>query len=172
MEEGEKKPVGGTEDSGANRKIVYTVIAVAVAIIAVMLIAKFGYNIDLLNPAGGQMSLVRPVSTVRPTVIPTTLAMRAANPPGLAHEIPLMCSNSTPPQSDLVMVGSGMPGNDKLDALKNGSDLGLAGADDETCAAIMCNGQCVDTCSDTSNCRTCGNVCTNGMHCAKGTCTL
>jgi hypothetical protein len=38
-------------------------------ILAVVLIAKFGYNTDLLNPAGGQMSLVHPqVTLIHPTI--------------------------------------------------------------------------------------------------------
>jgi hypothetical protein len=77
MEEGEKKPDAGTISGIPQKKIVYAVIAIAVVILAVVLIAKFGYNSDLLNPAGGQMSLVqRPVSTIVPlntiTVVPTT----------------------------------------------------------------------------------------------------
>ena len=58
MEEREKKPDAGTT-SGSPQKIVYVVIAVAIVILAVVLVAKFGFNRDLLNPAGGQMSLVQ-----------------------------------------------------------------------------------------------------------------
>jgi Stigma-specific protein, Stig1 len=59
MEEGEKKPDAGTISGIPQKKIVYAVLAVAVVILAVVLIAKFGYNVDLLNPAGGQMSLAQ-----------------------------------------------------------------------------------------------------------------
>jgi hypothetical protein len=77
MEEGEKKPSAGTVSGGSQKKIVYAVLAVAVVILAVVLVAKFGFGADVLNPAGGQMSLVqRPVSTIVPlntvTVVPTT----------------------------------------------------------------------------------------------------
>jgi len=59
MEDGEKKPDAGMQSGSPQKQIVYAVIAVAVVILAVVLVAKFGYNTDLLNPAGGQMSLVR-----------------------------------------------------------------------------------------------------------------
>jgi hypothetical protein len=59
MEEGEKKPDAGIISGGSQKKIVYAVLAIAVVILAVVLVAKFGYNTDLLNPAGGQMSLVQ-----------------------------------------------------------------------------------------------------------------
>jgi hypothetical protein len=76
MDEG-KKPEAGTISGAPQMKIVYAVIAVAIVILAVVLVAKFGYNTDLLNPAGGQMSLVqRPASTIVPlntiTLVPTT----------------------------------------------------------------------------------------------------
>jgi hypothetical protein len=58
MEEGEKKPDASTISGGPQKKIIYVIIAIAVVILAVILIAKFGYNVDLLNPASGEMSLV------------------------------------------------------------------------------------------------------------------
>ena len=70
MEEGEKKPDAGMVSGGPQKKVVYAVLAVAVVILAVVLIAKFGYNTDVLNPAGGQMSLVQrpPITIVRPNI--------------------------------------------------------------------------------------------------------
>jgi hypothetical protein len=67
MEEGEKKPDAGTVAGGPERKIVYAVIVVAVVLLAVVLVARFGFNVDLLDPSGGQMSVVKPrlaVSTI------------------------------------------------------------------------------------------------------------
>ena len=59
MEEGAKKPGAGTL-SGSPEKIVYAVFVIAVVILAVVLVAKFGYNTDLLNPARwADMSLVQ-----------------------------------------------------------------------------------------------------------------
>jgi hypothetical protein len=51
----EIKPGAG----GPDKKIVYAIIAVVVVILAVVLVAKFGFGADLLNPAGGQMNLVQ-----------------------------------------------------------------------------------------------------------------
>jgi hypothetical protein len=56
---GDIKAGAGTTSGGSGKKIVYAEIAIAVVILAIVLIAKFGYNIDLLNPASGEMSLAR-----------------------------------------------------------------------------------------------------------------
>jgi len=54
---GEIKAGAGTTYGGPDKKIVYAILAIAVVIRAVVLIAKFGYNTDLLNPASGEISL-------------------------------------------------------------------------------------------------------------------
>jgi hypothetical protein len=41
------------------KKIVYAIIAIAIMFLAVVFIAKFSFNVDLLNPASGEMSLVQ-----------------------------------------------------------------------------------------------------------------
>jgi hypothetical protein len=38
-------------------KILYVIIACAIVILAIVLIAKFGFNMDLLSPASGEMSI-------------------------------------------------------------------------------------------------------------------
>jgi hypothetical protein len=60
MGDDNKKPENTPEPQSGfpHKKIVYVIIAIAVVILAVVLIAKFGYNVDLLNPASGEMSLV------------------------------------------------------------------------------------------------------------------
>jgi hypothetical protein len=58
VEEREKKPDAGTTSGSPQKKIVYVVLVIAVVILAVVLIAKFGYNVNLLNPASGEMSLI------------------------------------------------------------------------------------------------------------------
>jgi hypothetical protein len=42
-----------------------------------------------------------------------------------------------------------------------------------SCASsqTLCNGACVDTQSDSSNCGSCGNACPYGQTCSTGTCT-
>jgi hypothetical protein len=59
MGDEEKKPDAPPEPQPGfpQEKIVYAVIAIAVVILAVVLIAKFSFNVDLLNPASGEMSL-------------------------------------------------------------------------------------------------------------------
>jgi hypothetical protein len=67
MEEEKVNPGTGQATGGPDRKIVYAVIAIAVIILAVVLVAKFGFNTDVLNPAGGQMSLVQRPGLIGPT---------------------------------------------------------------------------------------------------------
>jgi hypothetical protein len=136
MDEGEKKPDAGTLSGSPQKKIVYAVLAVAVVILAVVLIAKFGYNTDLLNPAGGQMSLVQrqPVAVkvavittaVTTTVTPTTeqplRGMTVAPAYAKATLNPVSLSHCTPEQT-------------------------------------YCTGTCADLQTDPNNCGACGHVC-------------
>jgi hypothetical protein len=59
MEDENKKPDAPPETQSGfpQKKIVYVIIAIAIIILAIVLIAKFGYNVDLLNPASGEMSI-------------------------------------------------------------------------------------------------------------------
>ena len=41
------------------KKIVYAIVAIAIMLLAFVLIAKFSFNVDLLNPVSGEMSLVQ-----------------------------------------------------------------------------------------------------------------
>ena len=76
MEEGEKKPGADAGSGDSQKKIVYAVIAVAVVILAVVLVAKFGFGADLLNPAGGQMSLIQR----QPVMAKATINMTSISP--------------------------------------------------------------------------------------------
>jgi hypothetical protein len=60
MEDENKKPetLPELQPGFPQKKIVYVVLVITVVILAMVLIAKFGYNVDLLNPASGEMSLV------------------------------------------------------------------------------------------------------------------
>jgi hypothetical protein len=84
MEE-EKKPSGGAGSGDSQKKVMYAVIAVAVVILAVVLVAKFGFGTDLLNPEGGQMSLVQN----RSMMVTTPLVQRVITP------IPKLCPAGT-----------------------------------------------------------------------------
>jgi hypothetical protein len=50
------------------KKIIYAIIAIAIAILAVVLIAKFSFNVDLFNPAYGEMGLVQRHTITNPYV--------------------------------------------------------------------------------------------------------
>jgi hypothetical protein len=70
------------------KKIVYAIIALAIMILAVVLIAKFGFNTDLLNPAYGEMSLVqRPVTgTPVPDITGVTTNITLSKIPPVGNE--------------------------------------------------------------------------------------
>jgi hypothetical protein len=84
--EGEKKPDTGTISGSPQKKIVYAVIVVAVVILAVVLIAKFSYNLDLLDPTSGAMSIAphQTVSTVKliddRAIVRPTVSFRPSQP--------------------------------------------------------------------------------------------
>jgi hypothetical protein len=140
MEEGEKKPGAGAISGGPQKKIVYAIIAVAVVILAVVLVAKFGFGADLLNPAGGQMSLVQrpPITIVRPDVTLT------------GQETQLAVSVKTPA---FQRVTTPIP---RL----------LSCTADQT----NCNGVCVNLNTDNGNCGSCGHACPSGNLCTYGKC--
>jgi len=162
----------GTPPGGPDKKIVYAVIAVVVVILAIVLIAKFGYNTDLLNPAGGQMSLVHNslatnyqtgitrLPTTGYAVIRTTIPGRNA-----------VCLNG--------QIGcSGTCVNVNTDNQNCGS-CGNACAAGATCTAgqcicpsgqSQCGGNCINTATDVFNCGSCKNVCQWGNICRAGQC--
>jgi hypothetical protein len=166
MEEGEKKPDAGTISGIPQKKIVYAVIAIAVVILAVVLIAKFGYNSDLLNPAGGQMSLVqRPVSTIVPlntiTVVPTTR--------NLSYKVPTpQFQQTTIPRYQLCPAGTnGCSGK----CLNLSFDNGNCGSCGNTCNVAI-GGFCSQgTCCYPRGDTTCEwVVCESGYSCCSGRC--
>jgi hypothetical protein len=168
MEEGEKKPDAGTISGIPQKKIVYAIIAIAVVILAVVLIAKFGYNTDLLNPAGGQMSLVqRPPRTVI-TMIPPAVQPITVRPitSVIVHLSPCVVNQSTDCNGLCEYL------------MTDWNNCGTCGF---VCGAHLCNftknnvttikncdscnhGTCIfdDTCE--------GVVCAGGDSCCKGRC--
>jgi hypothetical protein len=68
------------------KKIVFAFIAIAIILLAVVLIAKFSFNVDLLNPASGEMSLVQrqaigiPVASI--IGVTTSVALSQTEPEG------------------------------------------------------------------------------------------
>jgi hypothetical protein len=151
MEEGEKKPDAGTMSGSPQKKIVYAVIAIAVVILAVVLIAKFGYNTDLLNPAGGQMSLVHGNLSYKVT----PMVQRVITPfPRLCKANQTGCNGvCVCPMTDTQNCGA--------------CGLSCSGRQCGTHPCNLCsNGQCIY--DPTRLCE--GVVCSAGLSCSQGRC--
>jgi Stigma-specific protein, Stig1 len=130
MEEREKKPDAGTISGSPQKKIVYAVLAVAVVILAVVLIMKFGYNTDLLNPASGEMSLVgRQVNSAGPN-------LEKVSQPTLSQ----IRKGSMIIQAGSCSSGQTLCNNICVD-LQN--DLNNCGTCGNTCTFINGNGSCL-----------------------------
>ena len=115
----------GTTSGGPDRRIVYAVIAVAVVILAAAFVAKFEFGTDLLNPAGGQMSLVqRPVTTISLLDAHSYSSASAASDKAVASQ----CSQGT------------TSCNGKCTDLQN--DIRNCGACGNTCTFVNGNGTC------------------------------
>jgi len=190
MVEGEKKPDAGTTSGSPQKKILYAVLAVAVVILAVVLIAKFGYNTELLNPAGGQMSLVqRPAALVRPNVTISEQQPRMEITPAFQRVI------TDIPRVSPCAVNQSSDCNGACANLNTDHDN--CGACGKVCPAyahadpVCSGGQCVFTCSagrgdcnyqkasdgcetclrnDNNNCGRCGRRCAPGTSCFSGSC--
>jgi hypothetical protein len=63
--ENEKEPKSGLPQISA----MHVIIAVAVIVLAVIFIAKFGFNMDLISPSSGEMAIVKRPVTAVPTLI-------------------------------------------------------------------------------------------------------
>ena len=143
-----RNPVAGTTTGNPHLKIVYAIIGTVFVIIAVVMAVKFCFGTDLLNPAGGQMSLVqRPVSTI---VRPDVTISGQVNNPGITAAEPMVKRVAT----DIPRL----------------SPCAVNQSDD-------CNGSCVFLQTDPKNCGSCGNTChgypnATGSGCSGGKCIL
>ena len=77
LSEGEKKTDAKTLSGGPDKKIVYAVIAVAVVILAVVLVARFDFNADMINPSSGKTAVA---SFARPTAVQTIIQNPVVKP--------------------------------------------------------------------------------------------
>jgi hypothetical protein len=193
MGDEEKKPDAQPEPQPGfpQKKILYAVLAIAVVILAVVLIAKFGYNTDLLNPAGGQMSLVQhPATLVRPDVTTSGQQPRLEITPAFQRVI------TDIPRVSPCAVNQSDDCNGACVYLQ--TDPNNCGSCGKACPAyahadkVCSGGQCVFTCSagrgdcnnqkasdgcetclrnDNNNCGRCGVQCaTGGTSCFAGSC--
>jgi len=104
------------------------------------------WNRFLLNPSSFRAQLVGASLTL---AFPALLAMS--------------CSAGTPTGSPGVGGGGNAPG---------AGGANSSGGAAATCAGTVCNGVCVDTKSNASNCNTCGNICpTTAPFCANSVCS-
>lgn len=175
----EKKPDSGKEQkSGVPQiQVMHVIIAVAVIVLAVIFIAKFGFNMDLISPSSGEMAITRlrpvtPVQTlVRNPVVKPTISFR----PEMACPVnQTLCANScTNRMTDPDNCGS------------CGNVCPAYNSTDRTCTSGKCSNACLsgyyecnqnpaDGCEsdlhDNNNCGRCGKVCGTGWFCLGSQC--
>jgi len=170
MDEEEKRAGAGTPVPVPDKRIVYAVIAVAVVILAVVLVARFGYNVDLLNPSFGEMAIAKPRVAVAPVKT-------------LSHEPPPdIAPITTTPTPEGCILGGWTPGircsGVCINALFDPNNCG--GCDKKCAAGQLCyNAQCrtPDLMNDPYNCGRLYNKCPTPPNtvmatCYQGTCTF
>jgi len=173
MEEGEKKPGAGTTPGIPQNKIVYVILAAAVVILAVVLIAKFGYNTDLLSPAGSQSSfgqlqdsLVHPGITYsgqhHAGITDTNLGARA----GIVHQ-PSCDANQSDCSGtcEYLMTDSQNCGSCGFSCTPGYSCQNGNCISDPTCAGVMCsagNSCCEGVCISNADPDTCAQRVASG----------
>jgi hypothetical protein len=172
------------------KKVVYAVIAIAIVILAVVLIAKFGFNTDLLNPAGGQMSLVqRTAPLVRANVTISEQQSRLEITPAFQRVItdiprvsPCAVNQSDDCNGACVYLQTDPNNCGSCGNICHGyPDAGPGCSSGKciiTCSAGHgdCNHNTADGCEtcikyDINNCGMCGNHCPAGTFCDLGNCT-
>jgi hypothetical protein len=182
MEEGEKKPGAGAISGSPQKQIVYAVLAIAIVILAVVLIAKFDYNTDLLNPAGSQMSLVQrqPVAMKQQPHLGITVATTFAE----ANSRPSMnqthCTTNQTACNGLCVdlqtdpkncgsCGEGCPVYPHADSCSDGKCGFTCKVDYADCNQNNADGCEVCIRNNHDNCGSCGHSC-NGVTCIDGVC--
>lgn len=161
---------------GPDKKIVYAVIAVAVVILAVILVAKFGFNVDMINPTSGEAAL----AFARPTTSVQAIALRTPGTPAITIRQPncggtqMWCGGSC---MDTISDPDNCGGCGKIcSTYPNMNRTCSGGTCGYTCYKASqrtyedCNKNIADGCeanlaSDRNNCGACGNVCASGKTC-------
>lgn len=165
------------EKSGFSQvSVMHVVIAVAVIVLAVIFIAKFGFGMDLISPSSGEMAIVKkPITPVQtrvqgPDVKPTfTIRVPTCSP----SETPCegRCTDTLNDPQNCGGCGTVCPGYPNTDRYC------LDGRCHTFCSSTYtdCNKDMTDGCEasiteDANNCGGCGNVCGSGSTCHSSRC--
>ena len=186
MEDGNNKPEPAVKPAPVvpHMNILHVIIAVAVIVLAVIFIAKFGFNMDLISPYSGEMAIVkRPVNQV-PTLIQNPAVKPVISLRPDLRTIPVTAIPCSAPQSRC--------GDSCIDITNDPDNCGSCGnvcpaynSTDRTCTSGKCSNACLsgyydcnknpaDGCEsdlhDNDNCGRCGEGCGNGWFCLMGQC--
>jgi hypothetical protein len=161
----EKKSDAGKEQKSGlpQMSAMHIVIAVAVIVLAVIFVAKFGFGMDLLNSSSGEMAIVkRPVVTPVRTLQPNDAIVR---PDRTLMVTPGITVTTTTPVPDVTTPLVTATTTTPIPAVTTQS------------AAATTTWPCTDTFSDPHNCGGCGNDCTLRSNvefatCVAGTCNI
>jgi hypothetical protein len=133
----EKKQKSGLPQISA----MHVIIAVAVIVLAVIFIAKFGFGMDLISPSSGEMAIVK-----RPVATP----VRTLNPQPPSDIANPLTFTTTP---------AGVTTTTTWD-----------GCGSSSFTQKRCSGNCVETSTDRANCGRCDNKCPDYQICRVGGC--
>jgi hypothetical protein len=158
----------------------HVIIAVAVIVLAVIFIAKFGFGTDLISPSSGEMAiakqrLVTPVPTlVQDPAVKQSLTIRPERVPTCAAPTTLCgntCTNRMTDPDNCGICGKVCPAYNFTD---------------RKCLYAICSNAClpnyfdcnqntadgceVNTENDAKNCGGCGRVCGTGINCTAYRC--
>lgn len=180
MKEGNNTPdpAGKPAPGSPHMNILYVIIACAIVILAVVLVAKFGFNMDLLSPANAEMSMkIR--QTLPPTLAPV---QKDVVKPDISFRPETLC-----PANQTLCT------NTCTNRMTDTENCGLCGkvcpaynSTDRKCISGKCSNAClpnyydcnqntadgceVNTENDAKNCGGCGRVCSTGINCTAYRC--
>jgi hypothetical protein len=168
----ENEPKSGLPNISA----MHVVIAVAVIVLAVIFIAKFGFNMDLISPSSGEMAIVkRPVTPVQtlvqdPVVKPTVSFRPETLCPVNQTPCANSCTNRMTDTENCGLCGKVCPTYNSTDRKC------ISGKCSNACIPgyYDCNQNPVDGCEsdlrENNNCGACGNSCGSTGFCVLSRC--
>lgn len=174
----EQKQDPGKETTSGRLQLnaMHIVIIIGVIVIAAIFIAKFGLGTDVINPASGEMAIVkRPVTPVQ------TVVQDPVIKPAVSFRPETLC----PPNQTLC-------GNSCTNRMTDPDNCGLCGkvcpiynSTERKCSAGKCSNPCISgyydcnqdmadgcesTLSDNDNCGACGKSCGSSGFCVFSSC--